>query len=148
MVTAVCRAIDGSKETLTRLQQGMRYVSPSAQLARHRDSLEQKCVTMNRIVADSAAAASRRTDEAERSMRDCMRNTLLQYRNRLGVSAAGLSAMSPYRLLQQGYAFITVDGKPVKQVRELQPGMRMQGYLADGAFTAEVLTTQQNDTED
>jgi len=145
MVTAVCREIDGSKERLSRLQQGLRYGSPSAQLTRHRETLRQTGQFLQRTLADSVRTASRNLSDAERELRDAVKGTLLSYRNRLGVLETGLAAMSPYRLLKQGYAFVTVDGKPVKGVRELTEGAVMQGYLADGQFTAAVLSVQPNE---
>lgn len=142
MVGAVCRSIDGERERLSHLQQILRYVSPAAQLERRRETLGQTERRMSEIASKAVADARRETAEAERGLRDALSESIRTYRNRLDRWETGLKAMSPYRLLEQGYAFVTVDGKPVKSIADLPKGARMKGYLTDGQFEADVVSTQ------
>ena len=147
LVNAVLRSVDNSRERLARLRQGMRYVSPKEQLRRRRDILRQNRDAMARAMDAATADAVRRTSEQRRALRDSMRDCLRAYRNRLSMLETGLTAMSPYRLLEQGYAFVTVGGRPVKGIGDLPAGTLVRGFLADGQFEAQVLSSEPADPE-
>ena len=143
LVKAVCRAIDGERERLAHMQQILRYVSPAEQLKRRRETLDRAKDRLSELTAKAVVDARRETAEAEREIRNSIRESIRSYRNRLNQWETGLKAMSPYRLLEQGYAFVTVDGRPVKSIADLPAGALMKGYLADGQFEAEVVSTQE-----
>ena len=143
LVKAVCRAIDGERERLAHMQQILRYVSPAEQLKRRRETLDRAKDRLSELSAKAVVDAMRETAEAEREIRNSIRESIRSYRNRLDQWETGLKAMSPYRLLEQGYAFVTVDGRPVKSIADLPAGALMKGYLADGQFEAEVVSTQE-----
>ncbi len=148
LVKGVCRSIEGARDRVARLQQGMRHLSPKAQLERRRELLSLSRDRMSVITAAAIADERRAVMDAERNLRHRMRESLTSYRSRLGMLEAGLTAMSPYRLLEQGYAFVTVEGQPVKGIADLPVGTLMRGYLADGQFEAQVVSTQEKPGDD
>ncbi|MBP5353746.1 MAG: exodeoxyribonuclease VII large subunit [Lachnospiraceae bacterium] len=145
LVNGVCRSVEVTRDRLARLQQGLRHVSPAEQLRRRREILSLGRKSMNSVMRTAIADERRETTDAERELRHRMRESLISYKNRLGMLETGLAAMSPYRLLEQGYAFVTVDGRPVKGIADLPAGALMKGYLADGSFEATIVSSQPND---
>ena len=147
MVRAMMGAIESAREQVSGYRRLLRYASPFSQLARRRETLIASEETMRRVAHTAIEDAREETAEARADMRRSMREALRAQRSRLDILETGLRAMSPYRLLEQGYAYVTVDGKPVKGVDDLPAGAEIKGYLADGSFAAEVRSTQKR-TED
>ena len=57
-----------------------------------------------------------------------------------------LRALSPERVLERGYAIVSVNGAAVTSVRALQPGYMLDVRLRDGSVSA--LAVELRDSED
>ena len=54
-----------------------------------------------------------------------------------------LQALSPSRILDRGYSLtMTEDGRVMKSIHDIQPGMKVMTQLKDGMMTAEVIETK------
>ena len=47
-------------------------------------------------------------------------------------------ALDPKRVLERGYSITTVDGKAVRSVAEVSPGVEIRTEVADGAIASRV----------
>lgn len=75
-------------------------------------------------------------------MTAAIRSSLAHAGSRLAVAAAGLQSVSPLATLERGYAIVTdaSSGKVLRRSRDLAPGQRISGRLADGSFEATLTT--------
>lgn len=90
----------------------------------------------------------RRREQAARlqlRITTAVRSSLAQAGSRLAVAAAALQSVSPLRTLERGYAIVSdaSTGKVLRRTRDLAPGQRISGRLADGSFEATVTGTRE-----
>lgn len=66
------------------------------------------------------------------------KNYMSAKKEKTGILAASLDALSPLKVLGRGYAVMQKDGKAVKSVAEVSKGDRVNIILSDGSINAEV----------
>src|SRR5690242_8053879 len=87
--------------------------------------------------------ARRRFDDASASCNDAIGNTLQEARERLGLAAASLDALSPLAVLQRGYAIAQdASGKPLRDAAVVNPGDGVSVRLAKGRLKTRVETVE------
>jgi exodeoxyribonuclease VII large subunit len=87
--------------------------------------------------------ARRRFDLASTSCNDAMETTLQEARERLGLAAASLDALSPLAVLQRGYAIAQdASGKPLRDAAVVNPGDGVSVRLAKGRLNTRVETVE------
>jgi exodeoxyribonuclease VII large subunit len=83
--------------------------------------------------------ARRRFDAAATACNDVMETSLQEARERLGLAAASLDALSPLAVLQRGYAIAQdASGKPLRDAVAVTPGDQVLVRLAKGRLTTRV----------
>lgn len=89
--------------------------------------------------------ARRRYESASSACGAALEEKLQNGRERLGLAAASLDALSPLGVLQRGYA-ITQDasGKLVRDAASVNPGDEVSVRLARGRLNTRVVTTEEN----
>jgi exodeoxyribonuclease VII large subunit len=81
----------------------------------------------------------RRLDEASATCEDAMQTVLQQSRERLGLVAASLDALSPLAVLQRGYAIAQdASGKPLRDAASVSVGDEVTVRLAKGQLNTRV----------
>jgi exodeoxyribonuclease VII large subunit len=72
-----------------------------------------------------------------------MEATLQEARERLGLAAASLDALSPLAVLQRGYAIAQdASGKPLRDAAVVNPGDGVSVRLAKGRLNTRVETVE------
>jgi exodeoxyribonuclease VII large subunit len=88
--------------------------------------------------------ARRRFDVASASCNDAMETTLQEARERLGLAAASLDALSPLAVLQRGYAIAQdAAGKPLRDAATVSAGDEVTVRLAKGKLNTRVETVEE-----
>ena len=83
--------------------------------------------------------ARRRFDAAATACNDVMETSLQEARERLGLAAASLDALSPLAVLQRGYAIAQdASGKPLRDAVAVTPGDQVLVRLAKGRLNTRV----------
>jgi exodeoxyribonuclease VII large subunit len=79
-----------------------------------------------------------------RAAADRMAARLASAKEKLGVAAGRLEALSPLRVLARGYAIVTKEGEraPVTDAKDLAPGDDVRLQLARGRAAARILSTE------
>ena len=89
--------------------------------------------------------ARRRFDDAWASGNDAMATTLQEARERLGLAAASLDALSPLAVLQRGYAIAQdASGKPLRDTATVSAGDEVIVRLAKGKLNTRVETIEES----
>jgi len=145
ILQSMLRAIEASRRELAALQARLRFASPQAQMVRQKDRLAELSERMHRAAVRSLQETMLTADSLEERLRQQMRLAAERARAAVELLAAKLTALSPRRVLQQGYAYVTVGGKPLGSVTELAPGTVIRGALADGLFEAAITSTARED---
>ncbi len=92
------------------------------------------------------ANAQARFDAAYSGSRTTMELRVHQARQRLGLAAASLDALSPLAVLQRGYAIAQDDsGSLLRDVRSVDVGDAVRVRLAQGRFKARVESVEASD---
>ena len=88
--------------------------------------------------------ARRRFDAASASCSGAMEATVQEARERLGLAAASLDALSPLAVLQRGYAIAQdASGKPVRDAAKVTSGDQVSVRLAKGKLNTRVETVEE-----
>lgn len=83
--------------------------------------------------------ARRRFDSASSGCEDAIQSALQDARERLGLAAASLDALSPLAVLQRGYALAQdASGKPLRDAASVSPGDQVSVRLAKGKLNTRV----------
>jgi exodeoxyribonuclease VII large subunit len=87
--------------------------------------------------------ARRRFDVASAACSDSMETSLQEARERLGLAAASLDALSPLAVLQRGYAIAQdASGKPLRDAASVNAGDGVRVRLAKGNLNTRVETVE------
>jgi len=96
-------------------------------------------------VKSSLRNARRRFDAASSACNDAMETSLQAARERLGLAAASLDALSPLAVLQRGYAIAQdASGKPLRDAAAVNAGDQVAVRLAKGKLNTRVETVEQS----
>lgn len=79
------------------------------------------------------------TAQLKQRLRDIMEQKHTSYRHRLTLSCQRLGDLSPLKKLCGGYGYLTIDGKPVTEVGQVEPKDKLRVQLAQGSLETEVL---------
>ena len=94
-------------------------------------------------VKSSLRNARRRFDAASSACNDAMETSLQDARERLGLAAASLDALSPLAVLQRGYAIAQdASGKPLRDAAAVNVGDQVAVRLAKGKLNTRVETVE------
>jgi exodeoxyribonuclease VII large subunit len=89
--------------------------------------------------------ARRRFDSASSACNDAMEASLQEARERLGLAAASLDALSPLAVLQRGYAIAQdAAGKPLRDAAEVLTGDPVRVRLSKGSLQTRVEAVEEN----
>ena len=88
--------------------------------------------------------ARRRFDAASSACSGAMETSVQEARERLGLAAASLDALSPLAVLQRGYAIAQdASGKPVRDAASVNAGDEVRVRLAKGSLNTRVETVEE-----
>lgn len=83
------------------------------------------------------------TDMEDR-IRHLMEHKIAEERNRILLCTEQMKRLSPLERLSGGYAFVSKsDGRPIREIGDVQEKDRMQIYLKDGMIEAEVISVKE-----
>ena len=89
--------------------------------------------------------ARRRFDAASTACNGAMESSLQEARERLGLAAASLDALSPLAVLQRGYAIAQdASGTPVRDAASVSRGDQVRVRLAKGSLQTRVEAVEEN----
>ncbi|HEY0729752.1 MAG TPA: exodeoxyribonuclease VII large subunit [Pyrinomonadaceae bacterium] len=89
--------------------------------------------------------ARRRFDTASTACNGAMESSLQEARERLGLAAASLDALSPLAVLQRGYAIAQdASGKPLREAAAVNIGDAVRVRLAKGSLNTRVETVEES----
>ena len=89
--------------------------------------------------------ARRRFDAASTACNGAMESSLQEARERLGLAAASLDALSPLAVLQRGYAIAQdASGKPLREAASVSTGDQVRVRLAKGSLQTRVEAVEEN----
>jgi exodeoxyribonuclease VII large subunit len=96
-------------------------------------------------VKSRLASARRRFESASSACDAAIDGKIQEGRERLGLAAASLDALSPLGVLQRGYAIAQdASGKLVRDAASVNVGDEVNVRLAKGRLNTRVVTTDQN----
>ena len=128
----LCSSLDQLGRQLERL---MRYRVVDLRSRVQKQALSQAFDEVKSQLRD----ARRRYDAASASCNGAMETTLQEARERLGLAAASLDALSPLAVLQRGYAIAQdASGKPLREAATVSAGDEVTVRLAKGKLNTRV----------
>lgn len=88
-------------------------------------------------------------DALDRRIRSALEQTISRKGRRFASLTASLDAMSPLKVLERGYSFVTDEEKNmVRSVSQLHDGANVTIHFADGFAQAKIVDTHEGGTED
>lgn len=87
--------------------------------------------------------ASARLKSTLQNLSNSMQNLFLRRQTQLDKCTTRLNAANPLNILKRGYAFVDLDGKPIKSVHDLQTGDKITLHVVDGKVDAAVINKEQ-----
>ncbi|HET9479262.1 MAG TPA: exodeoxyribonuclease VII large subunit [Pyrinomonadaceae bacterium] len=134
----ICSALDHLSRQMTRL---MRF-----RIVDLRSRVQEQALSHAFDEAKSRLRnARRRFDAASATCNDAMEASLQQARERLGLAAASLDALSPLAVLQRGYAIAQdASGKPLRDATSVNAGDEVAVRLAKGRLNTRVETVEES----
>ena len=134
----MCAALDQLGRQMTRLMR-YRVVDLRSRVQEH--ALSHAFDEVKSKLRD----ARRRFDAASSACSDVMETSLQEARERLGLAAASLDALSPLAVLQRGYAIAQdAAGKPVRDAAAVKVNDRVSVRLAKGRLNTRVEAVEEN----
>jgi exodeoxyribonuclease VII large subunit len=145
VTTALHRAINRRAQQVDELEQRLRdriRFSTSDHRRRLGDLAER---LRRQDVRLRFAAVRRRLERAEDAMTQCMKLRLSRAQNRLMPLSAHLTQLSPFKILNRGYAIVQNEtGGIVKSALDAPVGASIRIRLAQGRLAAEVTESTPN----
>jgi exodeoxyribonuclease VII large subunit len=127
-----------SQARLDQLRARLEQCNPSVRLGKRRERLMLTAYALEHAAHDAFARSARRSAAANDRLGPAAASALARLRAALERSRAVLVERDPTKILQRGYAIVTVDGVMVRDVAVLAPGMRITAQLARGRVDARV----------
>lgn len=72
-----------------------------------------------------------------------VQNLFVRRQTQLDKSTTRLNGVNPINVLKRGYAFVDLDGTPIKSVNDLQTGDKITLHVTDGTVDATVINKEQ-----
>jgi exodeoxyribonuclease VII large subunit len=139
VTTALHRAINRRAQRVDELEQRLRDRIRSAASTRRRRLGDLTERLRRQDVRLRFAAVRRRLERAENAMAQCIKLRLSRAQNRLMPLAAHLTQLSPFKILNRGYAIVQNEsGGIVKSGRDAPVGASIRIRLAQDRLSAEV----------
>jgi len=134
----ICSALDQLGRQMTRL---MRYRVVDLRSRVQEQALSHAFDEVKSQLRD----ARRRFDAASRACSGAMETTLQEVRERFGLAAASLDALSPLAVLQRGYAIAQdTSGKPLRDAASVNVNDRVSVRLSKGRLNTRVEAVEEN----
>jgi exodeoxyribonuclease VII large subunit len=134
----ICSALDHLGRQLRRL---MRYRVVDLRSRVQEQALSQAFDEVKSQLRD----ARRRFDAAATACNGAMETTLQEARERFGLAAASLDALSPLAVLQRGYAIAQdASGKPIRDAASVNVGDEVSVRLSKGKLNTRVETIEES----
>jgi exodeoxyribonuclease VII large subunit len=112
--------------------------NPSAQLSRRRERLALVAYRLTAAIQARTARNLRRLDEVRARIDPAAHANLARRRVALQLVRTMLVDRDPTRILQRGYAIVSVDGAALRDASTVAPGTRITARLARGSLDARV----------
>jgi len=117
------------------------------QLAARRERLALAKYGLQRWGVSPAAASRRQLERASDQLPVFARRAVEKRVERVRLWHAHLDGKDPTKILQRGYAIVSVNGRAVRDAAAVEPGTVVTARLARGTLTARVETKETNDGE-
>jgi exodeoxyribonuclease VII large subunit len=112
--------------------------NPSVQLGRRRERLALAAYRLEAGARAALAREGRRLAAVTSRIEPAAKTGLVRRRAKLELIAAMLDGRDPTRILQRGYAIVTVDGIAVRDAASIRLGTAITAQLARGRLAARV----------
>jgi exodeoxyribonuclease VII large subunit len=106
----------------------------SSELTRLQASRNQLGQALSAQVSDALQTLGRGTER----LHQALSQKLQQAQHQLQLQRQLLGALNPERILQQGFALVSIDGKMVRSAKQLKPGQDIDVRMHDGTIGAQV----------
>lgn len=121
--------------------------NPSVQLSRRRERLTLAAYRLAAGMQAGLARERRRLADGAACIEPAHRMALVRRRAKLELVKAKLDGRDPTRILQRGYAIVSLDGFPVRDAASVPLGASISAQLARGRLTARVEATREDGGE-
>jgi exodeoxyribonuclease VII large subunit len=121
--------------------------NPSVQLAGRRERLSLAVYRLAAGIDAAVARRRRRLAETFARLEPAAKAGQVRRRTRLDLAQAKLDGRDPTRILQRGYAIVSVNGIPVRDAEAVPLGSRVTAQLARGRLIARVEATNEDGGE-
>jgi exodeoxyribonuclease VII large subunit len=136
------RAIDArmrrARATLAALDARLEKGNPSLQLGLRRERLRLATYRLTAAAREMLAIARRRLGDISDQIEPASNAALARRRTAVQLRRAMLDGRDPTRILQRGYAIVTIDGRAVRDAAAVVPGTVVRAQLARGRLDARV----------
>jgi exodeoxyribonuclease VII large subunit len=134
----------GRAARLAALSARLEKCNPSVQLGRRRERLTMAAYRLTAGVAAVVARERRRLGGVQVRIEPAAGAGLIRRRAKLELAAAKLDGRDPTRILERGYAIVSVDGIALRDAAAAAPGLLVSAKLARGSLTARVETVRED----
>lgn len=121
--------------------------NPSVRLGRRRERLTLATYRLGSAVGAAVARERRRLVDVAARVAPAAKAGLVRRRAKLELTGAKLDGRDPTRILQRGYAIVSVDGVAVRDAAAVGLGSLISAQLARGRLTARVEATTEDGGE-
>lgn len=89
-----------------------------------------------------------RLAQSQNALLSTMKQSILTRKQKLAAQQDLLEALSPQRILKQGYAIVEKDNKPIVQAKDLAVDQKISVRFLDGVALAQILNIQDSSLEE
>jgi len=135
---AVGARLQARRERLGAANGRLERCNPSVRLSQRRERL---ALMRYRLTAGATAALARRgrrLADASARLEPAAGTALTRLQTKLQLAAAMLDGRNPTRILQRGYAIVSIDGIVIRDAATVAPGSLVTARLARGTLDARV----------
>ena len=163
LATALTRRIATERQRFESLTGRLHRAAPAHRLRQQQQQLDALDVRLNRAIqrdletrvgriqlvrrqllgqgpAQQVASLRQRTVTSSNRLQQTWHHQITRRKDRLGTAARQLQALSPLATMQRGYGILreSSQGAVIDSVRQVTPGQRVVGLLADGSLDLRV----------
>ena len=144
---SVDTCVRSAHDRIAKLSRRLEARNPNVQLAARRERLALAKYGLQRWGVSPAAASRRQLERASDQLPVFARRAVEKRVERVRLWHAHLDGKDPTKILQRGYAIVSVNGRAVRDAAAVEPGTVVTARLARGTLTARVETKETNDGE-